>query len=146
MSRRRFWRDADQPRRLLAVAPWTQVDVMSDIIERLNAALEGRYHIEREIGEGGMLHRSRNFGFGSTSSRPAAAGQAGWRAVGRNQPAAHPAEQLRRLLPAATGRHCARSHAVSLRAIVEKGWLTLALYSDPEVIWQHPLCADAFFC
>ena len=25
-----------------------------DLITRLNAALEGRYHIEREIGEGGM--------------------------------------------------------------------------------------------
>ena len=27
---------------------------MSDVSDRLNAALEGRYHIEREIGEGGM--------------------------------------------------------------------------------------------
>jgi hypothetical protein len=27
---------------------------MSDVIERLNAALEGRYRIEREIGKGGM--------------------------------------------------------------------------------------------
>jgi serine/threonine-protein kinase len=27
---------------------------MSDIVERLNAALEGRYAIERELGEGGM--------------------------------------------------------------------------------------------
>ena len=27
---------------------------MSDAIERLNAALEGRYAIERELGEGGM--------------------------------------------------------------------------------------------
>ena len=27
---------------------------MSDPIERLNAALEGRYAIERELGEGGM--------------------------------------------------------------------------------------------
>ena len=27
---------------------------MSDTIERLNAALEGRYEVEREIGEGGM--------------------------------------------------------------------------------------------
>ena len=27
---------------------------MSDAIARLNAALEGRYTIEREIGEGGM--------------------------------------------------------------------------------------------
>ncbi len=26
----------------------------SDPITRLNAALEGRYHIERELGEGGM--------------------------------------------------------------------------------------------
>ncbi len=27
---------------------------MSDMVERLNAALEGRYAIERELGEGGM--------------------------------------------------------------------------------------------
>ena len=27
---------------------------MSDATERLNAALEGRYTIERELGEGGM--------------------------------------------------------------------------------------------
>ena len=27
---------------------------MSDAVTRLNAALEGRYSIEREIGEGGM--------------------------------------------------------------------------------------------
>jgi eukaryotic-like serine/threonine-protein kinase len=27
---------------------------LSDTIERLNAALEGRYHVERELGEGGM--------------------------------------------------------------------------------------------
>ncbi len=27
---------------------------MSDPVSRLNAALEGRYHVEREIGEGGM--------------------------------------------------------------------------------------------
>ena len=27
---------------------------MSDPVNRLNAALEGRYRIEREIGEGGM--------------------------------------------------------------------------------------------
>ena len=27
---------------------------MSDSVERLNAALEGRYAIERELGEGGM--------------------------------------------------------------------------------------------
>ena len=27
---------------------------MSDIVERLNAALEGRYRIESELGEGGM--------------------------------------------------------------------------------------------
>ncbi len=27
---------------------------MSDTISRLNAALEGRYAIERELGEGGM--------------------------------------------------------------------------------------------
>ena len=28
--------------------------LMSDAITRLNAALEGRYAIERELGEGGM--------------------------------------------------------------------------------------------
>ena len=27
---------------------------MSDAVDRLNAALEGRYAIERELGEGGM--------------------------------------------------------------------------------------------
>ena len=27
---------------------------MSDAVDRLNAALEGRYSIERELGEGGM--------------------------------------------------------------------------------------------
>ena len=27
---------------------------MSDLVARLNAALEGRYAIERELGEGGM--------------------------------------------------------------------------------------------
>ncbi len=27
---------------------------MSDAVARLNAALEGRYRIERELGEGGM--------------------------------------------------------------------------------------------
>ena len=30
---------------------------MSDVANRLNAALEGRYSIEREIGEGGMRGR-----------------------------------------------------------------------------------------
>ena len=28
--------------------------LVSDPVSRLNAALEGRYHIERELGEGGM--------------------------------------------------------------------------------------------
>ncbi len=32
---------------------------MSDAITRLNAALEGRYMIERELGEGGMALRVR---------------------------------------------------------------------------------------
>ncbi len=27
---------------------------MATVVERLNAALEGRYRIERELGEGGM--------------------------------------------------------------------------------------------
>ena len=30
---------------------------MSDVVTRLNAALEGRYLVEREIGEGGMATR-----------------------------------------------------------------------------------------
>ncbi len=30
---------------------------MSDATERLNAALEGRYAIERELGEGGMARK-----------------------------------------------------------------------------------------
>ena len=30
------------------------LSTMSDMAERLNAALEGRYRIERELGEGGM--------------------------------------------------------------------------------------------
>ena len=32
---------------------------MSDATERLNAALEGRYAIERELGEGGMAQKVR---------------------------------------------------------------------------------------
>ncbi len=32
---------------------------MSDAIARLNAALEGRYAIERELGEGGMAQKVR---------------------------------------------------------------------------------------
>ena len=32
---------------------------MSDAITRLNAALEGRYTVERELGEGGMARRVR---------------------------------------------------------------------------------------
>ena len=32
---------------------------MSDPITRLNAALEGRYAIERELGEGGMVQKLR---------------------------------------------------------------------------------------
>ncbi len=32
---------------------------MTDPITRLNAALEGRYRVEREIGEGGMAQRVR---------------------------------------------------------------------------------------
>ena len=35
-----------RPRRILST--------MSDMADRLNAALEGRYTIERELGEGGM--------------------------------------------------------------------------------------------
>ena len=37
---------------------------MSDAIARLNAALEGRYAIERELGEGGMASA------GSSGCRP----------------------------------------------------------------------------
>ena len=33
---------------------------MSDPVTRLNAALEGRYRIEREIGEGGMATTTAN--------------------------------------------------------------------------------------
>ncbi len=32
---------------------------MIDAVTRLNAALEGRYAIERELGEGGMARRVR---------------------------------------------------------------------------------------
>ncbi len=32
---------------------------MSDPVARLNAALEGRYAIERELGEGGMARKVR---------------------------------------------------------------------------------------
>ena len=32
---------------------------MSDAVVRLNAALEGRYAIERELGEGGMARKVR---------------------------------------------------------------------------------------
>ncbi len=32
---------------------------MSDPVTRLNAALEGRYTIERELGEGGMAQKVR---------------------------------------------------------------------------------------
>ena len=32
---------------------------MSDPVARLNAALEGRYAIERELGEGGMAKKVR---------------------------------------------------------------------------------------
>ena len=35
---------------------------MTDPVTRLNAALEGRYHIEREIGEGGMATVYLRFG------------------------------------------------------------------------------------
>ncbi len=34
------------------------LSAMSDAITRLNAALEGRYTIEHEFGEGGMATRS----------------------------------------------------------------------------------------
>ena len=36
---------------------------MTDPISRLNAALEGRYSIERELGEGGMATVSRSIRF-----------------------------------------------------------------------------------
>ena len=41
----------------------------SDPISRLNAALEGRYRVEREIGEGGMAVVFR--GTRATQARPA---------------------------------------------------------------------------
>ena len=51
---------------LAPTAPLSDVDrslvpesAMSDAIARLNAALEGRYAIERELGEGGMALRVR---------------------------------------------------------------------------------------
>ena len=34
--------------------PWAHFVRMSDAVARLNAALQGRYSIERELGEGGM--------------------------------------------------------------------------------------------
>ena len=40
---------ACRPTRLRSI-----LSTMSDMVERLNAALEGRYAIERELGEGGM--------------------------------------------------------------------------------------------
>ena len=42
---------------------------MSDPITRLNAALEGRYRIERELGEGGMATVYSCFKTFSTSGR-----------------------------------------------------------------------------
>ena len=42
------------PRLTGLVLPITLSRSMTDPITRLNAALEGRYTIEREIGEGGM--------------------------------------------------------------------------------------------
>ncbi len=38
---------------------------MSDAVSRLNAALEGRYAIERELGEGGMATVSAQDGLGT---------------------------------------------------------------------------------
>ncbi len=35
-------------------APSPHLGAMSDPVARLNAALEGRYRVERELGEGGM--------------------------------------------------------------------------------------------
>ncbi len=44
---------------------------MSDPVERLNAALEGRYAIERELGEGGMaMVLSDSFAPGSAPYEP----------------------------------------------------------------------------
>ena len=39
---------------LTQVIPHHRVEVMTDPVTRLNAALEGRYRIERQLGEGGM--------------------------------------------------------------------------------------------
>jgi len=33
---------------------------MSDVPDRLNAALEGRYRVERQLGEGGMARPLRS--------------------------------------------------------------------------------------
>ncbi len=38
-----------------------------DPITRLNAALEGRYRVERELGEGGMAKAGRKPSFGTGS-------------------------------------------------------------------------------
>ena len=40
-----------------------------DPITRLNAALEGRYRIERELGEGGMARTVRHFYANSLNKR-----------------------------------------------------------------------------
>ena len=41
-------------RRLHTTPPEITASTMPDAVARLNAALEGRYAIERELGEGGM--------------------------------------------------------------------------------------------
>ena len=46
--------------KLAAQAPLRRIlSPMSDATDRLNAALEGRYAIERELGEGGMARKVR---------------------------------------------------------------------------------------
>ena len=48
---------------------------MPDAITRLNAALEGRYRIERELGEGGSLTKKGVTGHNGTEGKGSAAHQ-----------------------------------------------------------------------
>ena len=50
----RAWVDVGLPSLLAGRRSALHLERMSEAITRLNAALEGRYRIERELGEGGM--------------------------------------------------------------------------------------------